>query len=167
MTNQETLSAVQTKLNDLTERLERHQKVVQSIQDKPEGHDTDAVKSYLTTLDESLTDADFLDKADASLEPLEEAAEAAEEAALEGARVFIDDYEIEGVTLQYLHDDPQKMEASLLVESPKVNQLRGGRPKLALPDGREYYFTIRQTIIAEVRDDKSGYLKLELGLEEI
>jgi hypothetical protein len=165
MTNQETLSAVQTKLDELNERLERHEDVVQSIKDKPEGYDTDAVNSYLSTLDQGLSDADFLAEADASLGPLEEATKAAKAAALKGARVFIDDYEIEGITLQYLHDDPQKMEASLLVESPKVNQLRGGRPHLKLPDGRNFTFSIRQTLIAEVKDDKSGYLELILGLE--
>jgi hypothetical protein len=166
MTNEETLSAVQAKLDELSERLERHQDVVQNIQDKPKGYDDDAVESYLSTLNESLGDADFLADADASLEPLEAATAAAQEAALEGARIFIDDYEIEGVTLQYLHDDPEEMEASLLVESPKVNQLRGGRPRLDLPDGRSFYFTIQQTLVAEVKDDKSGYLELILGLDE-
>ncbi|QDG52788.1 hypothetical protein FIV42_19175 [Persicimonas caeni] len=165
MTNtQDKLSIVQTKLDDLLERLERHQNVLESIESSPDGYDQEAVRNYLSTLDGTLSDTDFLDAADESLAPLEEVAEQAKQANLAGAKVFIDDYEIEGVELQYLHED--QMEASLLVESPKVNQLRGGRPRLEMPDGSTYTFTIQQTLIAEVKDDKSGYLELILALDE-
>lgn len=165
MTNvKDQLSSVQTKLENLFERLERHQNVVESIESNPDGYEGDAVQNYLSTLEETLEGAGFLDAAEESLAPLEEVAEQAKQANLAGAKVFIDDYEIEGVELQRLDEDT--MEASLLVESPKVNQLRGGRPHLELPDGRAFMFTIQQTLIAEVKDDKSGYLELILGLEE-
>ncbi len=167
MTNhKDTLASVQSKLADLNARLARHENVVESIANNPDGYDEDALHNYLDTLDEALDGAGFLDAAEESLAPLEEVTEQAKQANLQGAKVFIDDYEIEGVELQYLHDDPQEMEASLLVESPKVNQFRGGRPRLKLPDGREFTFTIQQTLIAEVKDDKSGYLELILALEE-
>ena len=158
------LAAVQSKLADLFERLERHQNVVESIESNPDGYDEGDVQNYLSTLENALAGADFLDAAEESLAPLEEVTEQAKQANLAGAKVFIDDYEIEGVELQSL--DTDTMEASLLVESPKVNQLRGGRTLLERPDGRAFDFTIQQTLIAEVSEDKSGYLQLILGLRE-
>lgn len=163
---EEHLSAVQTKLTELTERLERHQRVVDGIESNPDNYDADDAKAYLGALDAGLESATFLDAATASLEKLEQATDEAEQAVLADAKVLIDDYEIEGVEVQYVHDDPTEMEASVLVPSPKVNQLRGGRPLLELPDGRSFVFTIHKTLIAEVSDDKSGYLELILGLKE-
>ncbi|MFP4600605.1 MAG: hypothetical protein ACLFVJ_20285 [Persicimonas sp.] len=164
---QEQISQVRTHLDDFADDLQRHRRVVEGIGENPDGYDEEAVENYLSTLENTLADADFFAPAEESLAPLEQATDAAEQAVLDDARVFIDDHEIDGVELIEFDDSKDAMKASLLVESPKVNQLRGGRPRLELPDGREFYFTIRQTLIAEVRDDKTGYLELELGLEEV
>ena len=161
------LEDVQAKLATLDERLQRHRNVVEGISESPDEYDTDAVDTYLSDLDQALEGADFLDAAEASLGPVEEATEAAAEALLADARVLVDDREIEGVQVLYVNDDPSEMEGAVLVESPKVNQMRGGPQRLELPNGRTFGFSIQQTLIADVGDDKTGHLKLVLALEEL
>ncbi|MFW5966048.1 MAG: hypothetical protein ACOCV2_00965 [Persicimonas sp.] len=158
------LDDVRAKLESVTDRLERHRRVVDGIDDSPETYDESNVEDYLTTLQEALA-VDVLEDVDQALEPLEAATDAAAEANLQGATVSVGDQVIEGTELLELDDSPEAMEARLLVESPKVNQLRGGRPRLELPDGRSFTFTVRETHIAEVKEDKTGYLELVLGLE--
>lgn len=162
----EQLTNLRARLDDASEQLERHRHVVEGIGDNPQDYDSDDVDNYLSTLDEALPE-DFLDDVDQALEPLEEATEAAAEALLDDATVAIDDQVIEGIEVTELDDTSAEKRARILVESPKVNQLRGGRPRLELPDGRQFTFTILETHIAEVSEDKTGYLELVLGLEEM
>lgn len=158
------LEDVRTELDAVTERLERHRRVVDGIGDSPETYDESDVEAYLSTLQEDLS-GDFLEDVDQALEPLEAATDAAAEANLQGATISVGDQVLDGTELLELDDSPEVMEARLLVESPKVNQLRGGRPQLELPDGRSFTFSVRETHVAEVKEDKTGYLELVLALE--
>lgn len=163
---QDQISEVRTHLDEFADDLQRHRRVVEGIGENPDGYDADAVDNYLSTLRDTLAQADLFAPAEESLAPLEQATEEAEQAVLDEARVFIDDYEIEDVELIEFNDSKDAMKAALLVESPKVNQLRGGRPVLALGDGREFTFKVLQTLIADVGEDKTGHLELILGLRE-
>jgi hypothetical protein len=160
MTNPPEPSDLQERLSTLGERIERHGHVVAKIADTPDGYDLDQVETYLDALDAALGEADE------ALEPLAQATDQAAEALLEEARVLIDGEELDGVEVTAFDDDSEVMEATLLVESPKVNQLRGGLPVLALGDGREFTFKVLQTLIADVGEDKTGHLELVLGLRE-
>lgn len=156
-------SQLRDRIESMIEDLERHVRVLDSIEEEPDDYDDDEVVQYTDKLDEGLDGATFLDDAESAMAPLEEAVEEAEQEFLENARVIVDDREIEGVELLYVESD----EAAVLVESPKVNQLRGGAQLLELEDGRQFEFAVDETLVADVADDKTGDLKLVLSLQEI
>ena len=156
------------RIQALVDDLERHARVLESIEEEPEDYDADNVEAYLGDLDDALAGADFLDQAEEALAPLEEAVEEAEAEFLASAKIVIDDREIEeGVELNSIEpfDAPEK--ASLLVESPKVNQVRGAAQILELPDGRSFTFDIEETLVADVAEDKTGDLELILSLQKL
>jgi hypothetical protein len=161
----ERVEQLQDKLTELQDTISRHARVVTEIAESPSDFGADQVDSYLDALSNAVENADFLDAVEEALAPLEEEADQAEQAVLDAAQVFVDDYEVEDVELTEF--SPDTGEATLLVPSPKVNQIRGGAQVLALPDGREFRFSIEQTLIAEVSDDKSGYLELVLAIEAL
>lgn len=150
------------RLEALLDQTRRHTEVLDAIEADPNDYDSDNVDNYLEALDDSVSELDFLADATAAIDPLESTAEAAQAEFMEGARVLVDDHEIEGLRL--VEFDPP--EAALMVPSPKVNQIRGGRQTLVMPDGSEYAFSIEQTLVADVDEDKSGDLKLVLELRE-
>jgi ElaB/YqjD/DUF883 family membrane-anchored ribosome-binding protein len=162
---QDRVAELQSELESLQSTIERHVRVVGEIAETSSDFDPEQVETYLDALSDAFEGADFLDAVEEALAPLEEEAEQAEQAVLDAAQVFVDDYEVEDVELSEF--SPDTGEATLLVPSPKVNQIRGGAQVLALPDGREYRFSIEQTLIAEVSDDKSGYLELILSISEL
>ncbi|MGM0554814.1 MAG: hypothetical protein ACQEVA_00360 [Myxococcota bacterium] len=161
----ERVEQLQTRLTALRDTIDRHARVVAEIAESPSDFGADQVDNYLDALSDAVENADFLDAVEEALAPLEEEADQAEQAVLDAAQVFVDDYEVEDVELTEF--SPDTGEATLLVPSPKVNQIRGGARVLALPDGREYRFSIEQTLVAEVTDDKSGYLELILSIEAL
>lgn len=161
----ERVEQLQNKLATLQDTISRHARVVTEIAESPEDFGADQVDSYLDALSDAVENADFLDAVEEALAPLEEEADQAEQAVLDAAQVFVDDYEVEDVELTEF--SPDTGDATLLVPSPKVNQIRGGAQLLVLPDGREFRFSIEQTLIAEVTDDKSGYLELVLSIEQL
>jgi hypothetical protein len=156
-------SQLRDRIESMIEDLERHVRVLDSIEEEPDDYDDDEVVQYTDKLDEGLDGATFLDDAESAMAPLEEAVEEAEQEFLENARVIVDDREIEGVELLYVESD----EAAVLVESPKVNQLRGGAQLLELEDGRQFEFAVDETLVADVAEDKTGDLKLVLSLQEL
>lgn len=156
-------SQLRDRIESMLEDLERHVRVLDSIEEEPEDYDDDEVAEYADKLDEALDGATFLDEAESAMAPLEEAVDEAEQEFLENARVIVDDREIEGVELLYVESD----EAAVLVESPKVNQLRGGAQLLELENGRQFEFAVDETLVADVAEDKTGDLKLVLSLQEL
>ncbi len=158
----ERTSKLRDRLDSMIDDLERHRRVLDSIEEEPDDYDADEVDRYADRLDEALEGATFLDEADEAMQPLEEAVDEAEEEFLDNARIVVDDREIEGVELLYVDDE----EAAVLVESPKVNQLRGAAQLLELADGRRFEFSVDQTLVADVDEDKTGDLKLVLSLRE-
>lgn len=160
-------SNLKDRIDSLVDDLERHVRVLDSIAEEPEGYDEGDIDSYLDDLDTALSEANFLDSAEAALAPLEEAVDEAEEEFLSNARIVVDDREIEGVEIQYVEPADAPEEAALLVESPKVNQLRGGTQIFELADGRAFEFSVEETLVADVAEDKTGHLKLVLSLRPI
>jgi hypothetical protein len=157
---------VRERLDDLASELSRHERVLDSVAEEPEGYDADSVETYLSDLDEALRDAEFLEAARDSFDSLEEAVDEAEAEFLESARVTVDGREIEDTELQSLDPVDSPESAEMLVPSPKINQMRSGA-QLELEDGSTFRITIQKTLIEEVDDDKSGYLKLVLDLEPL
>lgn len=160
-------AALRDRVESMIEDLERHVRVLDSIDEEPDEYDADDIEAYFRDLDNALTGVDFLDDAEQALRPLEEAVDEAEEEFLQNARVIVDDRDIEGVELLYVEPADAPDEAAVLVESPKVNQLRGGSQLLELEDGRQFEFSVDQTLVADVDEDKTGDLKLVLGLQSI
>lgn len=152
------------RVESVVDEIERHVRVLDSYVDEPEAYDDGAVGDYLEALEGDLDGTEFLESAEEALTPLEEAVDEVEEEFLGDIVVVVDDREIEDVEFLELEpsDDPE--EAEVLVDSPKVNQLRGGAQRLELPDGRDYEFRVEETLVAEVEEDKTGKLKLILGL---
>jgi len=160
------IDALRDRLRDLIDDLDRHVRVLDSIDEDPAEYDDDNIETYLGDVDEALADADFLEAAEDSLETLEETVDAVEQEFLVESAVIVDD-EIVDVELLYLEPPNDPNEAALLVESPKVNQVRGSNQLLQLPDGRQYQFSIEETLVADVAEDKTGDLKLVLHLDRI
>lgn len=160
--SEDRIDTLKGQLETTRQRLDRHADVLAAIEANPQGYDDEQVDAYLSALDEEFGGEAFLSSADEAIEPLESTAEAAQAEYLEGARVLVDDYEIEDVEL--VDFDPP--EAAILVPSPKVNQIRGGVQRLEMPDGEAYAFEIEQTLVEDVAEDKSGYLKLVLSLRD-
>lgn len=164
----DTTDAIQTlqdNLETMKTTIDRHARVLEKIADAPSNYQPAQIEAYVETLDASVDNDSFLADAEEALAPLETKTNEAEKAMLDEAQVFVDDYEVEGVDLTEFN--PEAGEATLLVPSPKVNQIRGGAQVLALSDGREFRFSITQTLIAEVADDKSGYLELILSIAPV
>lgn len=161
------IDALRDRLEDLIDDLDRHLRVLDSIDEDPGEYDDDNIETYLGDLDEALADADFLDDAEQSLEPLEETVDAVEEEFLAESAVIVDDNVVGGVEVLYLEPPNDPEEAALLVESPKVNQVRGAAQLLQLPDGRQFQFSIEETLVADVAEDKTGDLKLVLRLDQV
>ena len=160
-------ASLRDRVSSIIEDLERHVRVLDSIDEEPEEYEADEVEQYFDDLDSALSGVDFLDDAEQALRPLEEAVDEAEEEFLANATILVDDREIEGFELLYLEPAGSPDEAAVLVESPKVNQLRGGSQLLELEDGRQFEFSVEQTLVADVGEDKTGDLKLVLGLRPI
>ncbi|MFB6376146.1 MAG: hypothetical protein ABEN55_24180 [Bradymonadaceae bacterium] len=155
------------RVQSMVDDLERHVRVLDSIDEEPEEYDADDIEAYFDDLDSALSGVDFLDEAEQALQPLEEAVDEAEQEFLANASVIVDEREIEDLELMYLEPADAPEEAALLVESPQVNQLRGGTQVLELEDGRQFEFAIEQTLVADVAEDKTGDLKLVLSLQPI
>lgn len=160
------IDALRDRLQDLMDDLERHLRVLDSIEEDPDEYDEDNIETYLGDLDSDLAEADFLDNADQSLQPLEETVDEVEQEFLEKSAVIVDDTVVSDVDVLYLEPPNAPTEAALLVESPKVNQVRGSDQLLQLPDGRQFTFSIEETLVADVAEDKTGDLKLVLHLDE-
>lgn len=161
-------AALTERIDALVDDLQRHARVLDSIKEEPQGYDADNIEAYLADLDDALAGADFLEEAEKSLAPLEEAVDEAEADFLANAKIVIDDREItEGVELDSIEPFNAPEKASLLVESPKVNQVRGAAQVLELPDGRSFTFSIEETLVADVAEDKTGDLELVLSLQEL
>lgn len=163
----EQTESLRSRLSDAIDGLQRHTRVLESIEEEPQEYDEEDVEAYLDDLDDSLSSAELLESAEASLETLEETADAVEQEFLENVSVVVDGREIEGIELLYLEPAGDPDEAALLVESPKVNQIRGGTQLLTLEDGREFSFAVEETLVADVGEDKTGDLKLVLALNPI
>lgn len=161
------IDALRDRLESLIDDLDRHLRVLDSIDEDPGEYDDDKIETYLGDLDEALAEADFLEEAEQSLQPLEETVDAVEEEFLAKSAVIVDDQIVDGVDVLYLEPPNQPEEAALLVESPKVNQVRGTNQLLQLPDARQFAFSIEETVVADVAEDKTGDLKLVLRLDEI
>lgn len=160
------IDEVRARLEDLSDEISRHLRVIDSVADEPNEYNTDSVDTYLSDLDDALQEADFLEAARDSFGELEEAVDEAEAEFLESARVTVDGREVEDTELQSLDPVDEPETAHMLVPSPNINQLRGGA-RLELEDDRAFRFTIQKTLIEEVADDKSGYLKIVLDLDPV
>jgi hypothetical protein len=157
------IANLQTLLEDRKELVERHQSVLDSLNDDPDRFEDEEVEAYLEALDEAFQKDDPLEAVESVMEPLEEAAERAEQAFMAGAQVLVDGQSVADVRLVEL--EPPK--AALLVASPAVNKVRGAQQLIELQDGRQYAFSVEETLVADVADDKTGDLKLVLSLEQI
>jgi len=157
------IANLETLLEDRIERIERHQRVLKSVQQEPEDYDDEEIEAYVEALDEAVQKADPLEAAEAAMEPLEAAAERAEQAFMAGAQVVVDGRPIEDVELVEL----EPPEAALLVPSPAVNKVRGAEQLIELEDGRRFTFAVEETVVADVDEDKTGDLRLVLSLEEV
>lgn len=152
---------LKAQLGDVQNRLSEHLDILAAIQEDPDEFDSDEINTYLEALASDLDGEPLFDEAQRAVGPLKSAADEAEAERLSEARVLIDDREIEDVELQLL--EPPR--AEILVPSPKINQIRGGAQILEMPD-RTFHFEIEETLIEDVADDKSGYLKLVLSLKD-
>lgn len=155
------------RVETVVDEIQRHVRVLESYVDEPDEYDEDDVGEYLEALEEDLDGSDFLERAEQALVPLEEAVEEVEQEFLGDIDVIVDGREIEEVEFLSLEPSDGPEEAAVLVDSPKVNQLRGGAQRLELPDGRAFEFRVEETLVAEVEEDKTGKLKLILGLSPI
>ena len=104
--SEERIDALKDELEELVAGFGRHADLLETIRANPEDYDDSEVEAYLSALEGSLQDADILGEAEAAVEPLESTAQAAQAEFLEGARVLVDDYEIEDVELVEL-DPPE------------------------------------------------------------
>ena len=149
------------KLGDAVEQLSEHRDLLAAIDDDPDEFDDNDVNAYLEALEADLSEESLLGGAEQAVDPLQSAADEAKAERLAQAKILVDDREIEDAELHLL--EPPR--AEILVPSPQINQIRGGAQVLEMPD-RSFHFEIEETLIEDVADDKSGYLKLVLSLTD-
>lgn len=156
-----TIDDLKEQLGDALDRLSEHRDLLAAIDEDPDEFDSDDVEVYLDALGDDLSGDALLAEAEQAVGPLKSAADEAKAERLAQAKILVDDREIEDAELRLL--EPPR--AEILVPSPQINQIRGGAQVLEMPD-RSFRFEIEETLIEDVADDKSGYLKLVLSLTD-